>query len=223
MNDSFNKNKIKLLKGIAWFLTIIIIIYSLFLLTLFINNIITVDSIIGSSPFTGSLLGALVTGLLAIFVSNIEHRRLRKKDKEESKKTYKQLKQYLSLMNFEFDKIINKWEEFHELPVPFEIQEYEDGYVSKIQLVSPDEEKQILYQQDQINKKVSIYASEIITYSIYFFEININDLESSLLDEYLKINGNIRVYAIPKIKKLIDNGVSSLSEEEIKNIKKLFK
>lgn len=219
---SKTNNKLKLLKGIIWVLLAIVIVLLLLLLTLYINDKIAADSIIYSSPFVGSLLGALITGGLAIFISNIEHRRLRKKDKEKSEKNYKLVRQYLSLMLYEFNIIIKEWNRFGEIPPAYELHELGDGNVARQQLVSSDEEKQLQNQKDKINEEIAIKANEIITYSTYLFEIKVNDLESNILDKYLKINSNIRTYAMPIIKELRDKGASSLSEEQIKVIKRLF-
>lgn len=76
------------------------------------------------STFTGALLGALITGGLAIYINKQETNRIKEKEENDSSKTAKFIDHYVSLMIFKHDTMVSTWEKMKSIPGPWEEVEF---------------------------------------------------------------------------------------------------
>lgn len=151
----------------------------------------------------GALSGALITGYLALKINKIEMNRNKEIEKEKSMNTQKLLMHYANLMYFEY-KVLGKLNEKFDLT-----NEYYDNQKNKS-------------NKELIKNPAVESALKFINEYRKLNEINLDNLKSEQLDEYLIFISWIKSNVLPKMDELQKNGKINLHEEEIKITEKVF-
>lgn len=174
------------------------------------------------STFAGAMLGAVITGGLAIYINNKESRRLVKKERDTEVKNIKILKHYLQLMDFEFEVILNLKKELESIENPWdEIDMVEVSHGDFHYIGTPPREELNEYKE-KVDSNIAVTkrsAQNFIEEYSKMIEINTDNLKIEQLDIYLKTISNLKLDVIPAIQYIKENGNNVLNIKEQQRIK----
>lgn len=176
------------------------------------------------STFTGALLGALITGGLAIHINKRENNRIKEKEDNDSTKTTKFIDHYAELMLFEHSVIVGCWEKKSSIPHPWEDVEFgEDaqGNEQPLWFPPPEEEAEYEKQTDPLKRVIRASAKNYIDYSNKLMELKVDSLDLKSLDQYLGTVSKLQIMILPIMKDVSESENIQIDMEHMKRIEEI--
>lgn len=177
------------------------------------------------SSFLGALLGATITGGLALYINSFQHKKESQKELNESQKVLLIFHYYSKVMNTSFNSLNANFDEYESIDDPysqiefytdddgnehtayfpsgFEIKEYEAKVKPLIEIIKRNSES-ILEEFEKVNS------------------VNIYSLKLRELDSVLKFLGTFKSTIEPKFKEIIKSDYPSITLQERDAINRIF-
>lgn len=182
-------------------------------------------SLFQNEAFLGALLGAVITGILALYINGFQHRKQSQKEDYESKKVLKIFHHYSKEMITHFNNLSNNYNKFDAIYDPHsQIEIFEDEH---------GQEHLVYYPQDFEIKEYEIVVKPFIDIIkreseslLNEFEkvnaINIYSLKLKELDNVLKFLSIFRSSISPKLKEVIKTKRPTITSQERDTINRIF-
>ncbi|WP_313893875.1 hypothetical protein [Psychrobacillus sp.] len=222
----------KIERNVLYSIIFVLIFVLYILISGIINSIFEFNFYIGfkrsfwgpASTFLGALLGAGITGLLAVRINQKETQRLRNMESEKGNKVLRVLNHYSKNLFDELESILFAENSINIIRDPMQdvpiIEVNEDEYGPAY---FPDDE---IMEYNRLIKPLidarRTSAQNFIEEYRKFREINTDNLNYDLLDKYLWLISEFKLFVLPVINEIKEKSYRRIKEHEKEKIQFIF-
>lgn len=213
------------LKRVIYVLLVLLFLAAIWIINNKIKLNFNYDLLNPVSTFTGALLGALITGGLAIYINKQETNRIKEKEENDSTKTAKFINHYASLMIFEHDILVESWRQMESIPHPWDDVEFTkdaEGNDYPKWFPPQEEEKEYSIQIAPYKQGIRDAAKNYINYCNKLMELKVDNLDIESLDQYLETVIKLQVTILPVIKDISESENSKIDIEDMNRMREII-